>query len=305
MKVFTITLNPAFDVHIDMEKLQTYKENYSSSHIKCAGGKGINISRALNNFGIENECIFVAGCENEAEFSLLLDNEKINYKKIITKGRIRENITIHDSLGETRISAKGTAEDVIKDVFDILLPYKEKIVTFTGKIPEGIEKEKVIEFLIKINDEKTKLVVDSNSFLIEDLKRIKPFLIKPNEEEIIKLTGRKVEKIQDAKNLAKELSSDTAENVIISLGKDGFLYSAKENGTYFVTPPKISPVSTIGAGDSLIAGYIAGIVEGKSIEKILSLAASFGTSACLTKGTTPPDKKTIEKIEKEVITEKL
>lgn len=307
MKIFTITLNPAFDVHLGIESIKLHAENYAYSVTKHAGGKGVNISRALKSFGVENTPLLILAKSGGTEFLDSLKRDGLLYRTIMTDGRVRENITIHASDGETRISAEGCeiSDSILDELFGAIKNECERdtIVTFTGRLPKGISKEKATEFLVKIKELGPKIIVDCNSFSKDELFRIKPFLIKPNEQEIQQITGKKVDSTQDALKLAEELCEKGIENVIVSLGERGFSY-CNRNHKFVISVPKVEVASTIGAGDSLIAGFVAGMTKGFGIEDTLRLAAAFGTAACLEAGTNQPQKEKIDKIFERVVCRK-
>lgn len=301
MKVITITLNPAFDVHCDIETFELCRENYATSYAKHAGGKGINISRALKEYGVDNIACCVIGDENGKEFLSQLDKDNINYKEVMVPGRIRENITVHTGGKETRISFEGFIidEGVLDSIYELIDAEKceDMIVTFTGRLCKGVNKDKIIAFLKKIKSLGVRLIVDCNSFGLGDLAEIKPFLIKPNEEEIVKLVGDRG--YFDRLSVARDIYQKGIENVIISLGGDGFVYCGKW-GEYEIKAPEIAVVSTIGAGDSLIAGFIAGLCDRREPADVLILAAAFGTAACMEEGTNAPSKEKVELIEQKI-----
>lgn len=296
MKIITITLNPAFDVHYEVENFSLNKENYALNCIRQAGGKGINISGALGNFNIKNTSFCVVGKASENDFFKLLKNDNVSYVPIVVEGSIRENITIHSNGKETRLSSEGFKTDlkILNEISATLAAENldHAIVTFTGRLPKGISTEVAVEFLIRVKEMGAKIIVDCNSFTFEDLIKIKPFLIKPNEQEISQLFNEKINSKSEAISAGKQLYKAGIKNVIVSLGADGFIYIGAD-GVFTVDSPKITPLSTIGAGDSLIAGFIAGFSMDKKLEDTLKLAASFGSAACLTKGTIPPEKDVI------------
>ena len=307
MRIFTITLNPAFDVHLGIENFKLHTENYAYSVTKHAGGKGVNISRALKSFGVENMPILVLGKSGGAEFLDSLKKDGLLCRTIMVEGRVRENITLHAGDGETRISAEGCeiSETILDELFDIIKNERDEntIVTFTGRLPKGISKEKAAEFLVKIKEIGAKIIVDCNSFSKDELLMIKPFLIKPNEQEIVQLTGKKPRSAEEALELAEKLCEKGIENVIVSLGEQGFSYCNRKH-KFVISVPKVEVVSTIGAGDSLIAGFVAGMIQGFGLEDTLKIAAAFGTAACLEAGTNPPQKEEIDKIFERVICRK-
>lgn len=293
--IYTITLNPAFDLHYEMDFFYPEAENYVKKASRSAGGKGINVSKALCALGVENAAIAVLGSENSEDF--LKELEGINLSVIETEGRIRENITIHPKEGkETRISLdnfslSGEILDRVKKVLSGRFD-GESTVVFAGRIPKGLNKDEVKAFLNDIKKTGAKLVLDSNSFDLSDISELKPFLIKPNEEEIKALFK---DCNEDYPLLAEKLNLAGVENVMISLGKDGVYFSGSGE-SFFVKAPEITPVSTIGAGDSTIAGFLAGLEKGYPIKDSVCLAVASGSAACLTEGTSPPMADDIERL---------
>ena len=308
MKIITITLNPAFDLHIFMPSLALNMENYATDALKHAGGKGINISRALNNFGVQNTAYMVLGRDNADEFLSYLERDNLNCKYVLTDGRIRENITIHANEKETRISFEGfeLKKELLTQLTDLIKKdiTEDCIVTFTGRLPRGITTEDAKKFLTQVKKTGAKLIVDCNSFSKEDLSEIKPFLIKPNQEEINQLIGREIVGKEDVLKSAAYLKSLGVQNVMVTLGKDGLVFVGEE-GSFDVKAPSIRPVSTIGAGDSLIAGFVSALVSKKDITDTLKMAAVSGSAACLSEGTNPPKAEDMSLLEKEVVCKRL
>lgn len=297
MKIYTITLNPAFDIHASAETLTLGKENFACVTNRDAGGKGINISRALAANRIENTAVAVLGRDNSADFVSLLRDYGVNYVAIERKGRIRENLTMHTSDGETRISFSGFSLDssVLDEISDMIDADADTVVTFTGSVPSGVEISECKNFLNRLKRMGAKIVVDSKSFTLDDLIDVKPWLIKPNGEEIEVYSHKEVKKFEDCKDIATELCGRGIENVMISLGDKGAMLVNDGVATVAV-PPSIVALSTVGAGDSTIAGFISAYSSGESIDKCLARAVAYGTAACLTRGTTPPKASDVEKI---------
>ena len=308
MKILTVTMNPAFDVHCEVENFTLYKENYVSECVKHAGGKGINISRALCTSGVENTALCVIGKENGDEFLGLLSKGSVKYRYILIEGRIRENITIHSEDKETRISFEGFTLDkkCIREILDIIKEEQTEnmIVAFAGRLNSGMDNCRAVEFLREIKDMGAKLIVDCNLLTLSDLSEIKPYLIKPNEQEIFALTGMSAEDEKTMIEAAENLRKCGVENVMISLGGRGMIFCGSE-GAYRVTVPKITPVSTIGAGDSTLAGFIRGLAYGNDIKELLKSSAAYGTAACLEEGTNPPHIDNISRIKENVIVERI
>lgn len=294
MKTVTLTLCPAFDMHCRSENFRPYAESLAEITSLDAGGKGINISRALDSDGTENIAFVVIGRDNGDAFIAKMLEYGLNSVIMKVDGRIRENITLHtNDKPETRISFRGFSVD--GNFTDEVEKQLEKIVsdgdilTFTGRLPDGADKEKVKDMLKKLNHRNVKIVVDSKSFSLDDMADVGAWLIKPNEEEIAEYTGEEIKTVEKAAEQAEKIRTLGIENVMISLGKDGAVIACAE-GTYHALPPAWEVVSTVGAGDSSIAGFISAFVKKNPIPQCLRTAVSYGTSACITSGTQPPDK---------------
>ena len=233
--------------------------------------------------------VVVVGKDNQAEFIEKLDADGLNFKYVSVPGRIRENITVHEPYNpETRISFEGFSCDK-----SVLTEVKERIgevgedtvITFTGSAPNGIDVSNIKDLLWELKLKGAKIVIDSRTFSLEDLiERTIPYGF-----------NKKISEISDAKEIALELKLKGIENVIISLGELGAVLSCAD-GEFYALPPKVDALSTIGAGDSTIAGFISAYTDGKDSAERLKTAVAFGTAACLREGTLPPDRKDVEKI---------
>lgn len=305
-QIITITLNPAFDLHYQMEKFEARKENYVQGILCDAGGKGVNISRALRVNGVDSTAFVVLGEENGAAFESQLRRDGITYEPLYTAGRIRENITLHPAGDkETRISLDTfRAEDALLEALDEKLSatcHKGDLMAFAGRNPKGMEKQAVIDFLKKQIAAGMRVIVDSNSLTPEDLMQIHPWLIKPNEQEIAAFLGTTVSDLNEAAEAAKALvGKGVAEEVMISLGGDGAVWSNGVEKRILHVPKLEHPASTIGAGDSTLAGILSAAAEDLPIEEVLRRGVSFGTAACMTAGTLPPRSEDVAKVSEQV-----
>lgn len=300
MKIVTLTLSAAYDIHCSGEKIESGKENFVSLLSKDAGGKGINISRALNEFGVDSFPIAVLGDENSKEFYELLEKEGLKVEVISVPGRIRENITVHTEDGkETRISL-GASEvpqnliELVEKITDGILENGD-ILTFTGSIPGGVDIGVAVAYLKRQAEKGVRVIVDSRSLTLSDIVEIKPFLIKPNEYEIIDYIGSEIFDIESAIRSAEQIRRLGVGNVMITLGGRGAVISSAE-GSFYSSAPDVEVKSTIGAGDSSIAGFVYALINGESVESALKISVAFGSAACLTEGTHPPQKENVFKI---------
>lgn len=305
MKIITLTLNPAFDLHCRMDSFKPGHENLADITALEAGGKGVNISRALVTAGVENLALVVLGEENGDAFRRALTADGMAHLAISVPGRIRENITLHSSdAPETRISFRGFGADA-----DLLAAVEnalsaevdgDTVLTFTGSLPRGIDAGMAVEFLCRMKVRGARIVIDSRSFTLSDIAAVRPWLIKPNEEEIAMYTDAAVTDLDSAVCVAADLRRVCADNVMISLGGAGAVLAAEDGACYAAGAPRIEVRSTIGAGDSSIAGFIAAAGEGRSHADRLARAVCFGSAACMTEGTRPPVLSDIEMLAAQV-----
>lgn len=304
MKIITLTLNPAFDVHCSCDNFRPYHESIAKVTAKDAGGKGVNISRALQVNGTENLAIVVVGKENGAEFCQALEKDGLNVSPVWVEGRIRENITLHETENpETRISFEGfsCSNSILQEIKERIGEVNgQTIITFTGSIPKGMDVSEVLTFLGGFRNRGAKIVIDSRSVSLSELLDFKPWLIKPNKDEAEAYAKRKIESASDAIVIARGIYEKGINNVIVSLGGDGAVHAYKR-GVMVAQAPSVPVCSTIGAGDSMLAGFIDGTSRGLNKESVLKRAVAFGTAACKQEGTKPPSTEDVEELVGKVI----
>lgn len=304
MKIITLTLSPAFDLHCYAKELLTGRENLVSIVRREAGGKGVNISRALKENGTDSLCAVLLGSENGKEFEKSLLSDGLNFHALTIRGRIRENITVHTKTGEeTRISFEGFSADpsALDDITERLTEYglSDAVVTFTGRMPTGLSTGDAKDFLKGLQRKGARIVIDSRSFSLSDIADCSPYLIKPNEEEISAYMGKKITSLAEAAEAGRAICQMGVKNVMITLGGVGAVL-VTDSKAWTATPPVIDAVSTIGAGDSAIAGFLSAIANGLDESEALRRAVAYGSAACLTDGTLPPRKKDVERIASQV-----
>ncbi len=292
--IFTLTLNPAFDIYYNAENLVPGSEIRVKKIGRYLGGKGINVSAALSALGEKNRAFALIGEDSCDEVLSLAQKRGVNLSIACVKGKVRENITVIEKSGrETRMSTDSFEfenKGFVNIENQILSDIKNgDIFVFSGSIPPGEGKKAVVPMLSEIRKKGVKTVVDSKSFGIEDIEEIKPWLIKPNEEEVCTLFGN-----INVCAAAERLKESGCENVLISLGENGAYFCGKDK--FFVNAAKIAPKSTVGAGDSMTAGFICGFENNLSERASVRLAVAVGSAACLKEGTEPPDKEEVKKL---------
>lgn len=296
-RIVIINLNPAYDIHYNVDSFQPYGESYGKMVCRNIGGKGVNVALALTEFEVENECMIAVGRNNASDFMSKMAGINCYIHKC--EGSIRENITIHKKgFDDTRISIDSFSidESDLEWIKRGVSVKENDVLAFCGRLPKGITPECIVELLSKFQRQGVKIVVDSNSFSLDDIAKLKPWLIKPNKQELEALVGKSMESLDDCVTTAKTIIQKGIENVLVSLGKEGAFLVRENNECIFCQAPDIEAVSTVGAGDSAIAGFLYAYFNEMSIESCLMYSCAFGSASCLEEGTHPPSRKNVERL---------
>ena len=272
--IYTITLNPALDYTISLKKLIQNKINNSTSECIIPGGKGINVSIILKRLGIDSVVLgFISGFTGE-EIKRLVENEKIRTDFIKMKtGNSRINVKILEKSSETAINSYGPSVDKksIEELFQKLEKIKkDDILVLSGSTPKGINENIYEKICENVKDKNVKIVVDSTKDLLVNTLKYNPFLIKPNHHELGEIFNVQITNKNQAIEYAKRLQQKGARNVLVSMGSDGSVL-LDENGEEYkgnVIQNK-NVINTVGAGDSMVAGFLAGYLKFEDYEKAL------------------------------------
>ncbi|WP_300261228.1 1-phosphofructokinase [Clostridium sp.] len=264
--IYTLTLNPSIDYVIDVENLELGKVNRTSKDFKFPGGKGINVSRILGNQKIDNIALGFLGGFTGKFIEDNLNSLGVKTEFIKVKGDSRINVKIKSNK-ETEINSDGpiiSAEN-LKSLFRRLDQLVEgDILVLAGSIPSTLPRDLYLQIQKRVSQNNVKVVVDtSGKALLEAIKN-KPFLIKPNNHEIEEIFNVKINSEEELIKYGKELVSLGAENVIISMAGDGALLITKY-GVFKGNAPKGEVKNSVGAGDSLVGGFLAKYVETKDL----------------------------------------
>lgn len=288
--ITTITLNPSLDKTIYVSKLACNDTNRIAKVEIDAGGKGINCSRMLNELGAQTKALALLGGETGEYIRLVLERKGVQLECVNTDKPTRTNICIEDLSGAppTTLNERGGPIDhkELVQLFEMAkdLAQKSSYLIIGGSIPLGINPD-VHKVLVQIGATRgAKVVLDADGEAFEEGLKSKPFMIKPNRAEAERLLGKQFESKTDVARAALELSKRGIELVIISLGKQGAI-ACHDGIIYDAVAPTIKPKSTIGSGDSLIAGVVYGLEQGLSIEDSLALGCAAGAATALSDGT--------------------
>ena len=309
MNIITVTLNPAVDLHYSVDSLAPLGYNNARFIRRDSGGKGVNLSRALLAGRVKSTCYIALGRLGADEFVAPLKEQGIAPILTLVDGRARENINLMQKDGETVIATVGPAlgEAELSDMEEKLLPEigTDTVIVLAGSIPAGTDKYAVLKRLMRFHSLGAKIAVDSKSFDLSDIIPLSPYLIKPNEHEAEMLTGIEVTGFESAIKAAAAIRDMGVESVLLSMGAAGAVLASPE-GVYVANAPRVSPKSTVGAGDSTLAGFLAARSRGLSDSEALGSAIAFGTAACLEEGSLPPRDEVIKTLIPEInVTQKM
>ena len=281
--IYTITLNPALDYIISLKKLVANEINTSTSEYILPGGKGINVSIILKRLDVESVILgFVSGFTGE-EIQSLVEDEKIRTDFInLEEGHSRINVKILEDEKETAINSKGPLVDnkSIEKLYQKLNNLKENdILVLSGSIPKGIKEDIYEEICEKIKDKNVKIVVDSTKNLLLNTLKYDPFLIKPNHHELGEIFNVQIVNQDLAIEYAKKLQQKGAQNVLVSMGEKGSIL-LDENGKSYkkAAISNKNVINTVGAGDSMVAGFLAGYLKYKNYEDALKLGIASASA---------------------------
>lgn len=285
--IYTLTLNPAIDYYMSIENFQLGSLNLLEEGYTLPGGKGINVSKVLKNFSVESKALgFVGGFtgdyikkhlneyEIESDFIELQENTRINIK-------LKTKDSETEIAGKSPTISKENIEELLKKFEEIK---KDDVVILSGSVPNSISKS-IYADIIKLLPKDCKVILDTRGLpFVEGLKE-RVFLTKPNNHELEEFFNRKLNNIEEIIQAGKDLQALGSKNVLISLGKDGsILITEKE--VYIGNAPQGKLISSVGAGDSMVAGVVYGIAKGMTLEDSYKYGIASGSSTAFSEGLT-------------------
>ena len=280
--IYTITFNPALDYISQVDSFETGKINRTKTEKILPGGKGLNVSIVLKNLGLQNTALgFIAGFTGN-ELKQEIENYGIKTEFIIVReGITRINIKISSDV-ETALNGNGPriTEENINELLEKIKKFtSDDIVILAGNVPKCINKS-IYETICSILAERgTTFVVDATKELLINVLKYKPFLIKPNKEELEETFKEKIETNEDIVKYAEKLQDMGARNVLISLGGDGAILITETKEVYYSKAPKGKVLNTVGSGDSMVAGFIAGYQKNRDYNEAFKMGIAAGSAS--------------------------
>lgn len=280
--IYTLTFNPSLDYIVTVPKFTCGVVNRTSEEIIFPGGKGINVSMVLKNLGFENTALgFLAGFTG-TELKRLVEEKGICAEFITAgEGMTRINVKLRSDQ-ETEINGQGPAiEDTdIEKLYGKLDQLREgDILVMAGSIPDVMPKTMYMDIMQHLQEKNLKIVVDATKDLLVNVLQYHPFLIKPNNHELGEIFHVTVEKKEDVILYAKKLQEMGARNVLVSMAGDGAVLVAEDGTIYQSEAPKGKVVNSVGAGDSMVAGFLAGYLECGTYENAFQMGVCTGSAS--------------------------
>lgn len=292
--IYTVTLNPSIDYIVRLDELKTGITNRTTSEEYYIGGKGINVSCVLAELGIKSTALgFVAGFTGEA-IEKGLKNPKITADFITLKSGIsRINIKIKAG-EETEINCQGPHidEEELLNLFDKIDNIQSgDTLIIAGNIPNTLPDDVYERIIERLVGKDVRIVVDATKKLLVNSLKYEPFLIKPNRQELSEIFDTTVKTESDVVKYAQELQKMGAKNVLVSLGGDGALLVdefGKVHKEGVIKGHKV--LNTVGSGDSMVAGFVAGCIDKNDYAYALKLGSACGNATAFLNGLATKDK---------------
>ena len=282
--IYTVTFNPALDYLMWAPPIREGRTNRSEREEIHFGGKGINVSLVLRALGEETTALgFVGGFTGQA-LKDALEREGVLCRFVtLEKGMTRINVKLKTDR-ETEINAKGPEVSLgeLSAFFRELDRLKTgDTLVLAGSIPAAVPRDVYCRILQRVREKEIRTVVDAEGDALLSALRYRPFLVKPNRDELSALVGRELEGRKEIEEAARFLQRQGARNVLVSLGAEGALLLTEGGEVFFARPHAIGPVNSVGAGDSMVAGFLSGWERGPEYALRLGNAAGAATAAAL------------------------
>ena len=284
--IYTVTFNPAIDYIVHTGTMQVGQVNRSQGEELYFGGKGINVSFVLHELGLPSKALgFVAGVTGAAIEAGIQEQGIATDFVHLDSGFSRINVKIKSG-EETELNGQGPniSEAAVAELFEKLNQLQDgDVLILAGSIPNTMPADSYEKILAHLSDKKIKVVVDATKDLLLKVLPYHPFLIKPNNHELGELFGVTLHSIEEIATYAKKLQEMGAQNVLISMAGDGALLIDETGKQHVCGVCKGTVKNSVGAGDSMVAGFVAGSMHG-DYEAALKLGTAAGGATAFSEG---------------------
>lgn len=280
--IYTVTFNPSLDYIVRLDSFTAGEINRTNYEQVLGGGKGINVSIVLSNLGHKSTALgFIAGFTGD-EITRQLEGFGVKQAFIrLTEGFSRINVKVKADK-ETEINGQGPdiTPEAQQNLFEQLDQLKENdTLVLAGSIPNTLPDDIYQRIMERLSKKNIRIVVDATKNLLMNVMPYRPFLIKPNNHELGEMFGVVLKTDEEIIAHAKKLQEKGARNVLISMAGDGAIMLTEDGDIYRSEAPKGKLVNSVGAGDSMVAGFIAGYTETRSYEKAFFMGVATGSAS--------------------------
>lgn len=302
--IYTVTLNPAFDMTVYLDELIKGDVNRSIKSIIDIGGKGINVSKVIKSLGGESIALGFLGVENRHNFTNYLDKLQIKHDFIYVEGETRTNIKlVENKLGIfTDINQKGfgVSNEDIEKLFEKIKYFARQgdIFVLSGSLPEGVDNDIYFELINLLKKIGAVTVLDADGEALKNGLLAKPDIVKPNINELKMIFDFK-DDLDSIVSVGKELIRQGIKKAVISMGDKGAFYVTRDK-IFYAYPQKVEVKSTVGAGDAMVAAIAFGNSKNMEDEDIFRLAVSSATASIIEEGTKSPKLENINELMKKI-----
>lgn len=284
--IYTVTFSPAVDYVVDLDSYELGAINRTKAEHVLPGGKGINVSLVLSNFGRPSVATgFLAGFTG-AYIKKELEDHHVTSSFVEVEGLTRINVKIRCGR-ETAINGQGPniPEEKIEELLQKLSKLgPDDLLAISGTVPSTLPSDIYERILARLEGNGAKLIVDATKDILLKTLKYNPLLVKPNKEELGEMFGVEIQNNEDLEKYAGRLLELGAENVIVSLGGDGAFLIGKGIKATLLEAPKGKVVNTVGAGDSLVAGFIDEYMNSGNIAKAFKKGVATGSASAFSEG---------------------
>ena len=280
--IYTVTFNPSLDYIVSIKDFELGKTNRTTQEQMLAGGKGINVSTVLKNLGVNNVALgFVAGFTGKEIERMAKDSGIICNFITLNQGCSRINVKMKDFDG-TEVNGMGPVIDA--DAVEQLMKQLRRLtqgdtLVLAGSIPSCMSDSIYRDIMSELKDTGINFVVDATKDLLLNVLEFHPFLIKPNNHELGEIFGVELKTRESVVPYAKKLQEMGARNVLVSMAGQGAVLLDENENVYMLPAPKGTLVNAVGAGDSMVAGFIAGWTETQDSYHAFKMGVSAGSAS--------------------------
>lgn len=308
--ITTVSLNPSVDRTLEVENIRIGSLNRVVSARQDAGGKGINVALALSRLGLDSCCIGFMHRDNSRIFENKLLANSTSFDFIWCDGSVRTNIKLRDmSTGViTEINEAGEVipEESLAKMTALVQNHAENsdFLILSGSVPPGCPKDYYRTLIESVEGLDCRCILDADGPRLEEGIKARPFMIKPNRMELEAMAGRPLTDVRTIRDTALAYIEMGIRVVAVSLGDDGAFIT---NGTesYYAPRMDIAPLSTVGAGDSMVAGLAAGFIGEKPLDECFRMGVACASAKCLTDGALVFEKSVYRSLLEKVVLESI